>query len=206
MAYTLIDSESSLKSFLDQIQDLPAHPPSLYLDLEGINLSRNGSISIIQVFLRPSSRIFLIDVLVLGRKAFDTPNGSGLTFRLVLESNSIIKVFFDVRNDSDALYSLYGVFLQNVHDLQLFEVANRRPRGAYVNGLAKCIQYDAGLNFEAIQSVSETKQKGVLLFAPERGGLYEVFNERPMRKVIIEYCVQDVGTYQSCGMSTPVGV
>ena len=193
MACALVDSEASLEVFLDKLQNLPAHPPSLYLDLEGVNLSRHGTISILQVFFRPSSHTFLIDIHVLGRKAFDTLNGAGLTLHSILESDKIIKVLFDCRNDSDALYNLYGVFLQNVHDLQLFEVATRKPRGSYISGLAKCIQWDAGLSFEEMSAASTTKQKGKLLFAPELGGSYEVFTQRQMSKEIIEYCVQDVG-------------
>lgn len=38
----------------------------------------------------------------------------------------------------------------------------------------------------------KAKQDGVNLFAPEKGGSYEVFNERPLPKKIRAYCVQDV--------------
>lgn len=36
------------------------------------------------------------------------------------------------------------------------------------------------------------KDKGTLLFAPEKGGRYEVFDERPLSKEMEDYCVQDV--------------
>jgi exonuclease 3'-5' domain-containing protein 1 len=36
------------------------------------------------------------------------------------------------------------------------------------------------------------KEKGLNLFAPERGGSYEVFNLRPLAQDIMQYCVQDV--------------
>jgi exonuclease 3'-5' domain-containing protein 1 len=36
------------------------------------------------------------------------------------------------------------------------------------------------------------KEKGRNLFAPERGGNYAVFNERPMARDLILYCTQDV--------------
>lgn len=32
---------------------------------------------------------------------------------------------------------------------------------------------------------------GVRLFAPDRGGSYQVFKEHPLREEIIQYCVQD---------------
>jgi len=36
------------------------------------------------------------------------------------------------------------------------------------------------------------KDRGIKLFAPEKGGAYEVFNERPLSTDIGLYCVQDV--------------
>jgi exonuclease 3'-5' domain-containing protein 1 len=36
------------------------------------------------------------------------------------------------------------------------------------------------------------KEKGLRLFAPEKGGRYEVFNDRPLAQAIVQYCVQDV--------------
>jgi len=36
------------------------------------------------------------------------------------------------------------------------------------------------------------KETGLKLFAPEEGGIYEVFNERPLSDMIGLYCVQDV--------------
>lgn len=38
----------------------------------------------------------------------------------------------------------------------------------------------------------QTKEKGKMLFSPEHGGSYEVFNERPLSKDIQDYCAQDV--------------
>lgn len=38
----------------------------------------------------------------------------------------------------------------------------------------------------------EVKNAGKLLFAPERGGTYEVFYARPMCLAIVAYCTQDV--------------
>lgn len=31
-----------------------------------------------------------------------------------------------------------------------------------------------------------------MLYSPEHGGSYEVFNERPMRPALVKYCAQDV--------------
>lgn len=49
----LVDSSSSIVALLDLLVHLPDTPPSLYCDLEGVRLSRNGSISLLQIFVLP---------------------------------------------------------------------------------------------------------------------------------------------------------
>ena len=61
-----------------------------------------------------------------------------------------------------------------------------------MKGLANCIMHDLGLAKAEKQRVEATKAKGIQLFSPERGGSYEVFNQRPLRGEIVDYCVQDV--------------
>ena len=102
------------------------------------------------------------------------------------------KVFFDVRNDADALYAHFNISLQGVHDIQLLEVATRSWAKDRVVGLRNCIKCDARLTAEARQGWSATKERGKALFAVEYGGSYEVFNIRPILQDIIDYCAQDV--------------
>ncbi|KAL9014224.1 MAG: hypothetical protein Q9173_001130 [Seirophora scorigena] len=135
---------------------------------------------------------FLIDVYSLGETAFTTANAAGLTLKSILESDSAPKVFFDVRNDADALYAHFGIQLQGVYDVQLMENASRCFSKAKLIGLAHCIEYDSGLGQEAKMLWKSTKQSGLELFAPEHGGSYEVFNIRPLPQDIIDYCTQDV--------------
>ncbi|KAH2126105.1 hypothetical protein KXV35_007246 [Aspergillus fumigatus] len=109
-----------------------------------------------------------------------------------MESSAVPKVFFDVRNDSDALYSHFGVGLNGVHDLQLMELATRRPPRGYVSGLRKCIQREVQMTAAELHTWKVTKEKGLNLFEPGRGGSYEVFNIRPLSDDILKYCIQDV--------------
>lgn len=37
----------------------------------------------------------------------------------------------------------------------------------------------------------QIKERGVRLFAPEKGGTCQVFNERPMPEDVMPYCAQD---------------
>lgn len=192
MEMTIVDSEPSVVALIDYLDHLPIQPPSIYLDIEGVNLSRHGSISIIQIFVPPKNHVFLIDVFVLQEKAFCTSNSPRTNLRSILESAQVPKVFFDVRNDSDALFAHFNIALQGVQDVQLLEVATRSYSKDKVTGLAMCIEKDAQLTPEASAAWKATKQKGRSKFAPEHGGSYEVFNVRPMLHDIIEYCTQDV--------------
>lgn len=172
--------------------NLPISPPSLYIDLEGTNLSRNGSISILQLLVYPRNRTFLLDIHILGDKAFTTPGADGQSMKDILESDAIPKAFFDVRNDSDALFHHFGIRLAGIQDIQLMELATRTFSKRCVHGLSKCIEQDLSLGINEIRAWKKIKDKGRILFAPECGGSYDVFNSRPLSEDIWLYCVQDV--------------
>lgn len=190
--FDLVNTVTAMVAVVDSLDGLPAVPPSLYIDLEGINPSRDGSISILQLFVMPTRRTYLIDIHTLREKAFSTSGTKGCTFKDILESYATPKVLFDVRNDSDALYHHFQINLAGIHDLQLMELATRSFQRKHVNGLAKCIERDAGLSISEIIVWRTVKEQGVKLFAPEHGGSYQVFNGRPLSKEITSYCVQDV--------------
>lgn len=188
-----VDTEAGVAGLIKEIQGLPTDPPSLYIDLEGINLSRHGSIFILQVFVFPLDKAYLIDIHTLKEKAFLQPaSNGGQTLLDVLDSPQIPKVFFYVRNDSDALFSHLNIELAGVVDLQLMELATRNFSRKHAKGLAKCIERDAPITTLEIRSWKESKEKGLKLFEPERGGSYEIFNLRPLPNDVLDYCVQDV--------------
>ena len=192
MKVTIIDTEPAVRALIDSLEHLPTQPPSLYLDIEGVKLSRHGSISIIQLFIWPKDHVFLLDVFILKAAVFCISNQSGTTLRSILESALVPKVFFDVRNDSDALFSHFQISLAGIHDVQLLEVATRSSSKDILTGLARCIEKDAQLMPEALAVWKATKHNGLLYFSPEHGGSYEVFHFRPMLQAIVDYCTQDV--------------
>ena len=191
---SLVDSPTSIASLIDSLADLPVNPPPLYFDVEGIKISRHGSVSILQLYVLPLDQVYLVDIHVLGEAAFTTTGIDGKSLKDVLESTTVPKVCFDVRNDSNALFFHFGIALQYTHDVQLMEIASRRPTASkrYLNGLQKCITDDATIAAEEKQACATVKEKGARLFAPERGGSHEVFNVPPLRQEIWDYCVQDV--------------
>ncbi|KAL9622571.1 MAG: hypothetical protein Q9160_003068 [Pyrenula sp. 1 TL-2023] len=191
LPFDFIDSTQSLIPVIDKLKALPTNPPSLYLDLEGINLSRHGTISILQIHVPPNDT-YLIDIHTLGATAFETSGTEGVTLKQILESAEIPKVIFDVRNDSDALHALFGIRLAGMQDLQLMELATRTRSMMYVNSLGQCIESHAGLSVSDTLEWKAVKDAGIRLFLPQKGGSYEVFNARPLAEEVRVYCVQDV--------------
>ena len=190
MAPIIIDDEVKLRTLLAHIADRVRGEEDqlVFVDLEGVNLSRLGTVAIMQLLMPPSPIVYLIDVHVLGAKAFGVTTGDNTSLKSILESKTIFKVFFDIRNDSDALHAHFDVNIAGVIDLQVIEYATRQPRGKFVNGLAKCIANDLPYT----PGWSLIKANGRRLFAPEAGGKYEVFLERPIAAEIVKYCEQDV--------------
>ena len=178
---------------LNTIQSLRLQPPSLYLNLEGINLSCRGTVSIIQLFVEPLDHIYLIDIHCLDKPAFHTPNSNGMTLKSIFEDASTPKICFDARNGSANLLSQFQIRLQGVQDLQLMEMKTVIPHATHqCNGLLNCLRKDAGLSANDLKNWELTRNAGHTLCNPKKGGSYEVFNIRPMSPKMIEYCAQTV--------------
>lgn len=193
MFHTLVNEQSSVSSLVEVLQTLPENYPCLFVDLEGTRLSRHGSISIITLYVQPRDSVYLVDVYKLQNAAFTTPAADGTTLKSIFESPTIVKVFFDLRNDSDALYHHFEVRLDGIEDVQLMENAARPAfQRRYVNGLDRCITKDAPISNTEKQIWKAAKEKGLALFHPTNGGTYEVFDERPLKEDIERYCIIDV--------------
>jgi DNA polymerase I-like protein with 3'-5' exonuclease and polymerase domains len=80
------------------------------LDVEGVDLGRNGIISLVQLAVSPN-KCFLLDLL---NKTKDDPLVNWL--RVILESKDIVKIVHDCRMDADALRYHLEIELSNVHD------------------------------------------------------------------------------------------
>jgi exonuclease 3'-5' domain-containing protein 1 len=136
----MIDTAAALKSFLDGLP-LDSDQPHLFIDLEGNKLSRHGTLSLITILVEPRHTIHLVGVHTLGKVAFSVASSNGAILKQILELVNIPKVFFDIRHDSDALYSLYGVSVEGIEDLQLMGLAARAGNDKrYVSSLSKCIE------------------------------------------------------------------
>ena len=102
----------------------------LAFDCEGVRLGKGGKLTLIQIMAK-DEEVFIFDVLVLGKSLFDTG------MKEILESDSITKIMFDCRGDSDSLWEEYKVKLTNVLDMQLFEFMVRPYAGTKLSGPSK---------------------------------------------------------------------
>ncbi len=179
---TLIDSVAEFEAFLSSIPS----SSTIYLDLEGTNLSRHGTISLMTVLIYPQRNVRLIDISVLGKAAFTTATNDGKTLKTILEDPNVPKCAWDIRNDAGALWALYQVGLAGVTDIQLLENASRNGAKTYVCGLDKAIQSDLSLGFMATNRWIRTKKEVQGLMGAD------VFAVRPIDAKTISYCVNDV--------------
>ncbi|OBT60377.1 hypothetical protein VE03_10228 [Pseudogymnoascus sp. 23342-1-I1] len=181
-AHSLISTALELKAFLSSI------PPSstLYVDLEGNNLSRHGTVSLITILVHPQGVVRVIDVLVLRDLAFTTTSISGKTLKGVFEDPDMPKCAWDVRNDADALWAHYHVKLAGVTDIQLLENASRASDKKYVHGLDNSVQFDLKLGFKEAKRWSQTKKDIRSLMSAN------VFATRPIDTKTVQYCINDV--------------
>ncbi|KAK8045474.1 hypothetical protein PG993_005498 [Apiospora rasikravindrae] len=191
-----IDTPAGVSKLADrlwpQAQANGADDNCLYVDLEGVELSRDGSVSLLIFYSARLREAFVVDVFLLQAAAFTTKGPThGVSIQDILESEDCRKAFFDVRKDSDALFYHYGVGLRGCEDLQLVENASRDDGNRNViSGLRKCMERVLSVREKA--EWDSAKAAGKDLFAPDAGGSFEVFNVRPLRPEIISYCVGDV--------------
>ncbi|KAG7007394.1 hypothetical protein G7Y79_00010g028950 [Physcia stellaris] len=174
--------------------DLSKSTPELYVDAEGISLSRSGELSILIVHLETDvfSHTFLVHVHVLGHTTFRTKDSSGVhSLKTLFEDNRVAKVLFDCRMDSDAIFGQYGVLLAAVIDLQLMCLASRGGGGLRLPGLGDCLLQDLKLSREEQEWVNQAKARGQALWRPRCGGSMQRFNDNPLHEDIVNYCVVD---------------
>lgn len=184
---------------------LPVTLRMLAVDLEGINLGRNGTISLLQFYACGDESLYLVDILKLGAAAFKHPGSpSRVTLRSLLESDSIRKLLFDPRADAEALYYLYHVNLRGVICCQLLHTATtllqpdryKTAHARHVASLATVIQrflptYVTDSPLLSLYTSIKEKGKAILQNdPPEACG--RAFDTRPLPASLIRYSSLDV--------------
>lgn len=183
----LVDTKGGVQALSAWLLSHPDTP--IAFDAEGVNLCRDGQLCLVQ--LSDGSATWLVDVVALGKDAFED---GGL--KEVLESETLLKVGYDGRADADALYWQHGVRLRNMYDIQIASCkrqdAEQGRRDRFVHGLGKAISVFLRDDPVRASKLSKTKQAGLHAFAPEHGGSYDVWVDRPLPPSLVEYAAADV--------------
>lgn len=116
--------------------------------------------------------VYLIDVYRLGHEAFSTVNSDKKSLKSILESPVFLKVFFDVRHDSDALFSLCGISADGIRDVQLMELGTRNDPKDSLASLNKCVEKDSAISATEKELWELNKGNAQRLFDPTLGGQY----------------------------------
>jgi len=173
--FELIDTLERLELALQHIKKYDV----IALDTEGVDLGREGQVTVLQI--GTVDKIYLIDILALGEQAFD----GGL--RDILENEEVVKIMYDCRKDSDALYHLHKVTLKNVFDCQVADIIIRRNMTGmmpgYVQGYVRSLKAYLGFNEADLQSKVDGK---LLMIDPN------VWATRPLTATLQRYAAFDV--------------
>eukprot|EP00927_Polykrikos_kofoidii_P034003 TRINITY_DN28848_c0_g1_i1.p1 TRINITY_DN28848_c0_g1~~TRINITY_DN28848_c0_g1_i1.p1 ORF type:complete len:328 (-),score=45.30 TRINITY_DN28848_c0_g1_i1:60-1043(-) len=186
--------ETLLVDSVEQCQVAVAHllkEVEVAVDVEGVMLGRAGEVCLIQI-CGPSTPTYVFDIHILKERAF---NEGGL--KELLESEHVTKLFYDLRADCDALHHLYDLTPRGAYDIQiLWHVRFQHPDLIYLQGLKKVLgsflQQTSILTPEAASAIDVLKLRGQSMFAPEHGGSYDVWKERPLHSDLLEYAAADV--------------
>jgi exonuclease 3'-5' domain-containing protein 1 len=113
-------------------------------------------------------------------------------------------VFFDVRNDSDALYAHYDIRLRGVEDVQLMENASRDGpiwKKRYLNSLPRCIKNDTVLDADS-HHWEEVQQKGKKLFPLSAEAPTRSSTPGPCQQTFRRIAPMEWLSYPGCGVGT----
>lgn len=167
---------TSTKACIKAVQEIMTFPV-VAVDCEGVNLSKEGRLCLIQV--ATPKKVYLFDVLKGGERLFFD---RGL--RYLLESNKIVKVMHDCRKDSEALYFQYDVTLRGVWDSQIAYTVLSQLKGYKT-------PYPIGLNtLLKACSCEENKFKDMVKSAMT--AMKNFWEVRPLSRMMIDYAAGDV--------------
>jgi exonuclease 3'-5' domain-containing protein 1 len=190
VAPVLLDDAKACAKALGSLIDR-AEPVAV--DFEGVALSREGRLCLAQVASADETEpVFLIDIVALGAEAFSVGRLGEL-----LASETLVKLFFDCRNDRDALLHQFGVSVNRVYDIQVVycmrydEIVGHRI--GRLRGLRAALGDCPGIDETDRQKLKATKDEGSKMFIEDEDGkASDAWERRPLPPELVEYAAVDV--------------
>ena len=156
--------------------------PTLAIDLEGVNLGKGGSVTIVQL-ASMNRQVYLFDVL-------QAPDMMEKVLKPMLESSSVLKILHDCKNDSCALHFNHRVTLEHVFDTQVAHAVIQQQE----SGKAAYKLKSGSLN-----ALVELYGKGLLPINSKKDSMKKVYRrnprfwaQRPLTQEMILYAAADV--------------
>jgi exonuclease 3'-5' domain-containing protein 1 len=191
---TWIDTHEAMLDFLPILSKYQKDIPDGAFDLEGVNLSRDGKLTHLSLTIKSQeSHTWIIDYQALGSQVLDMNAPGAPSLREILEDPERVSLWFDLRNDADALFShgnMLSIRKGHPRDIQLMELVTRLGSRHGVHSLKVCMQ-EEGIKFmrgAALKNWLTTKQDGREYF--DRYG-WEVLEQRPLPKMAKSYTAGD---------------
>ena len=164
-----------------------------YVTAKGHFCSREGSMSILQIWLE-NDQCFFIDIVRLSKAVFHRALKDGFCLASWLADASVTKVVFDVRNLADALWYHSAVALGGVEDLQLMQLsACPADRQRTLPGLSQSFLHCPAVSHSAAQMAADLKSEFTSLFVTthKQRAKYDI-DARPVTEMMALYCIYDV--------------
>lgn len=199
--FILIEDMESVKSMIDKLSKYK----EIAFDCEGVDLSRSGPLTLAS-FIGCAKKddnddenndeeiVYIVDVKKIDHKILFPKSSTNISLKTILESSEYLKVMFDSRADSDALFHQFGVKLYNVLDLQVYDqgcrIANGERPPAPSNGW---IPFVKGMKSVMINYIPyDTRKKlGEGIPAPHSNNS-QVWGKRPLSENSLKYASDDV--------------
>lgn len=179
---TMVTLVNTAEALQDACKSLRGKTP-IVIDLEGSNLGRGGSVTMLQIASSPE-QVYCFDVMQMGDFAFQM-------LKPLLEDANILKLCFDCRCDADALLHLHGIYLRGIYDLQiLFTLLFQAGNDPYLKGLYHALQMPNIIEMEIRDDVLLRKRQCKRMMQTAHGRL--LFLQRPVPTFVLEYCALDV--------------
>jgi len=174
--YIMVDSYDKLLAASSHLRKQTL----LSVDCEGVNLSRNGKLCLVQIATEKDT--FLFDVLALGDTTFVAGIGS------ILQDEDILKVMHDCRADSDALFHQHQIALNNVFDTQIAHALHEKiTQGWSAKKRSSLVDV---VRVHSPESMVELKYK--MEIKPLYSRNSALWEQRPLTQLLINYACADV--------------